>query len=159
MRRKRFEAQEKRNSKAYNRALHVLARMRRNGDTLTSAAREEHIDPRTVRKHVGVELKRLAEGHIQPTKVDRRKRKMLIPTDQGTTPVVVRGSRQATLLGRYMSAVGQYLRTGDTEKLAEFEGRSVGGYDLITDPETLNVLAESGSLQLEAIYALPESSS
>src|SRR5580765_6551573 len=36
-----------------NRAFHVLARMRRTGRTLTAAAREEHIDPRTVRKHIG----------------------------------------------------------------------------------------------------------
>jgi hypothetical protein len=84
---------------------------------------------------------------------------MLIPTALGTTHVVVRGSRQATLLGRYMSAVGQYLRSGTTKALSEFEGKSVGDHGLITDPETLNLLAEAGSLQLERIYALPESSS
>jgi hypothetical protein len=84
---------------------------------------------------------------------------MLIPTAMGTVPVVIRGSRQATLLGRYMSAVGQYLRSGNTQALSEFEGRSIDEHDLITDPEVLNVLAEAGSLQLEGIYAVPESSS
>jgi hypothetical protein len=159
MRRKRFEAQDKRNSKAYNRALRVLARMRRNGNPLTSAAREEHIDPRTVRKHVGVELKRLAEGHIQPTKVDRRMRNMLIPTPGGAAPIIVRGSQDASRLGRYMSAVGKYLRTGDTDTLEEFAGQSIAGHRLITDPDTLSSLAQAGGLQLEDIYARPESSS
>src|SRR5215472_17785718 len=38
-----------------NRALRVLARMRR-GQTLTAASREEHIDPRTVRNLLRAEL-------------------------------------------------------------------------------------------------------
>jgi hypothetical protein len=143
----------------YNRALHVLARMRRTGESLTVAAREEHIDPRTVRKYLGAELRGITKGEIQPTRADRRRRNMLVPTSHGATPVVVRGSEEASQLGRYMSAVGRYLKTGDTDALLEFEGRSIGGHRLITDPATLNYLAEAGSLQLDSIYALPESSS
>ena len=143
----------------YNRALHVVARMRRTGETLTAAAREEHTDPRTVRKYLGVELRGLAKGQIQPTKADRRRRNMLIPTSRGTEPVKIRGSEQASQLGKYMSAVGQYLRTGNTDALDEFEGQSIAGHRLITDPETLNSLAEAGALQLDTIYAVPESSS
>jgi DNA-binding CsgD family transcriptional regulator len=142
-----------------NRALAVIARMRRTGKSLAAAARDENIDPRTVRKHVGGELKKFADGRTGPTKVDRRRRNMLIPTSHGATPVVVRGSAEASQLGRYMSAVGQYLKTGNTDALQEFEGRFIGGHRLITDSTTLNHLAESGSLQLDSIYALPESSS
>jgi hypothetical protein len=145
---------------ARNRALHVLSRMRRTGATLTAASREEHIDPRTVKKYVATDLRRLKKGkQTVPTKSDRRRRRMLIPTALGTTPVIVSGSRKASLLGRYMSAVGQYLRTGNTQGLSAFKGKSIGGHDLITDPEILNVLAQAGSLQVEEIYALPESSS
>ena len=90
----------------YNRALHVLARMRRTGSSLTAAAREEQIDPRTVRKYLKTEMR----GRGKPTKVDRRKRDMLIPTTVGNAPVTVRGSKQASELGKYMSAVGKYLR-------------------------------------------------
>ena len=122
----------------YNRALHVLARMRRTGDTLTVASREEHIDPRTVRKYVGAELKGLIEGRTQPTKSDRRKRNMLIPTSLGPTPIVVRGSKQASQLGRYLSAVGKYLQTGNSDALEEFEGQSIAGHELITDREHFN---------------------
>jgi lambda repressor-like predicted transcriptional regulator len=139
----------------YNRALHVLARMRRTGLTLTAAAREEHIDPRTVRKYLGPELRRRA----RPSKTDRRRRDMLIPTALGTSPVTVRGSKQASLLGRYMSAVGKYLRTGEVGALAEFQGQSIGGHALITDPDTLSVVAQAGALTLDEIYAPPESSS
>jgi hypothetical protein len=146
-------------AETYKRALRVLARMRRAESTLTAAAREEHIDPRTVRKYLGAELRGLADGQVRPSKADRRRRNMLIPTKQGASPIVVRGSREATLLGRYMSAVGRYLRTGDSDLLGEFEGKSIRGHRLITDADTLNHLAQAGALQLDEIYALPESSS
>jgi hypothetical protein len=91
-------------------------------------------------------------------KADRRRRKMLVPTKRGAKPVVVRGSRKASQLGRYMSAVGNFLRSGDTDALDEFEGLSIGGRKLITDPGILTSLAEAGALQLEEIYATPETS-
>ena len=84
---------------------------------------------------------------------------MLIPTSRGAIPVTIHGSKQASQLGRYMAAVGTYLRTGDTEALDQFEGRTIAGHRLITDSETLSSLAQSGALQLEDIYAGPESSS
>lgn len=133
--------------------------MRRTGQTLSAAAREEHIDPRTVRNHIAAELKEITEGHIRPTKADRRRRKMLVPTSSGTTPVVVHGSTAASQLGRYMSAVGKFLGSGDTDALDEFEGQSIAGHPLITDPDMLTSLAQAGALQLDEIYALPESSS
>jgi len=139
----------------YNRSLHVVARMRRTGMTLTAAAREEHIDPRTVRKYLRSELR----GRGNATNTDQRTRRMLIPTTVGNAPVAVRGSKQASELGKYMSAVGKYLRTGDVEGLAKFEGKSIGGHALITDPDFLSSLAQAGALTLDEIYAIPEASS
>lgn len=139
--------------------MRVLARARRTGKSLTSIARDEHIDPRTVRKYLGSEIRGLAKGRTQPTKADQRKRRMLVPTSRGTTPVTIHGSTEASQLGRYMSAVGKYLRTGDTDALDEFKGQSISGHRLITDPDTLSSLAQAGALQLEDIYAGPESSS
>ena len=49
----------------YNRALHVLARMRRTGSSLTPAAKEEHIDPRTVRKYLRTDCEGRAEQRKQ----------------------------------------------------------------------------------------------
>jgi len=139
----------------YNRSLHVLARMRRTGASLTAAAREEHIDPRTVRKHLKADLR----GRGKATKADRRYRDMLIPTTLGNAPITVRGSKQASQVGKYMSAVGKYLRSGDLEALTAFEGKSIGGLVLITDPAVLSSLAQAGALTLEEIYAAPEASS
>lgn len=142
-------------AETHNKALHALARMRRMGMSLTAASREEHIDPRTVRKYLGPDLKRLG----RPSVSDRRRRNMLVPTPRGKTPVVVHGSAQASLLGRYMSAVGNYLNTGDAEGLDEFKGELIGSHRLITDLDVLDSLAQAGELQLDEIYALPESSS
>lgn len=139
----------------YNRSLHALARMRRTGATLTAAAREEHVDPRTVRKYLRGDLR----GGRKATKADRRKRNMKIPTTVGNVPATVRGSKQASQLGRYMSAVGKYLRTGDLEGLAKFEGQSIAGHVLITDPDLLSSLAQAGALTLDEIYAVSEASS
>lgn len=142
--------------KSLNRAMRVLARVRRTGKSLTSIARDEHIDPRTVRKYVGSEFR--GRG-LRPTKTDARKRTMLIPTALGNVPVTVHGSKQASRLGRYMSAVGKYLRTGDVKALTAFEGQSIGGNPMITDPEILSSLAQAGALTLDEIYAVPEVSS
>jgi hypothetical protein len=144
----------------YNKALRVLGNMRRTGKPLNAAAREEHMDPRTVRKYLRAELRGKGEsGRTKPTKSDRRTRRMLIPTALGTSPVKVRGSKRASLLGKYMSAVGRYLRTGDTDGLKEFDGKTISGNPLITDPQTLTTLAQAGSLHLDRIYALPGASS
>src|SRR6266581_3574916 len=96
----------KREGKAqtYYRALRVLGRMRRTDATLTAAAREEHIDIRTVRKYLGSELKKVAAGKMRPTQADRKRREMLVPTASGTARATIRGSQQASQLGRYMSA-------------------------------------------------------
>ena len=84
---------------------------------------------------------------------------MVIPTTIGNVPETVRGSKQASQLGRYTSVVGKYLRTGDIESLAEFEGQSIAGHVLITDPEILSSLAQAGALTLDEIYAVSEASS
>ena len=44
----------------------------------------------------------------KPSKGERRQRQMLIPTSRGVTPTVIRGSEQASQLGRYMAAVGKF---------------------------------------------------
>ncbi len=146
-------------TEVYNRALGVLARMRRTGWSLTAASREEQIDPRTVRKYLGAELRGLSDGQVRPSKADRRRRNMLVPTSSGAIPVIVHGSTGASQLGRYMSAVGKFLRSGSTDALAEFEGQSIAGHPLITNAEMLTSLAQAGALQLDEIYASPESSS
>jgi len=84
---------------------------------------------------------------------------MYVPTSRGKVPATIRGSKQASQLGRYLATVGNFLRTDKTDGLSEFEGVVIANHTLITDPETLRALAQAGALQLEDIYATPETSS
>ena len=159
MPRRKTTSLSKQEQRVRNRALHVLARMRRTGTSLTVASREEGIDPRTVRQYVGADLKELSDGKTIPTKADRRERTMLVLTSRGMTPVTIRGSEQASELSRYLVAVNQFFRRGTTEGLEEFKGKKIGGYPYITDPKTLTSLAEAGTHTVETIYAVPGTSS
>ena len=92
----------------------------------------------------------------EPKKADRLRRRMLVPSARGIVPRTVTGSRQASLLGKYLAAVGNFLRTGKAGALNKFKGKQVAGQVLITDVATLRLLAQAGALQLEDIYAAPE---
>ena len=79
---------------------------------------------------------------------------MRILRERGFEPETIRGSKQASLLGRYTNAVGHFYRTGDVERLREFEGQEINGRPLITDREVLTELAQAG-LQLDELYVHP----
>jgi hypothetical protein len=141
---------------ARGRAQRVLSRMRRTGK---SAAREEHVDPRTVRKYFGKQLRKARRGRgYRITKADRERREMRSPTLFGMEPVTVRGSKQASVLGKYLAEVKKSLH-GKPNALAKFEGKSVSGRALITDEDTLRELGQAGLLELDEIYAVPQASS
>lgn len=56
-------------------------------------------------------------------------------------------------LDTYLSAVGEYLRTGNSTALGKFKGKKISNQKLITDLAMLRTLAQAGALQLEDIYA------
>jgi hypothetical protein len=49
-------------------------------------------------------------------------------------------------------AVGRFLRTGDIEWLKPFVGKRVGGIELLTDPDRLQILADADLVKLDALY-------
>src|SRR5579872_3540344 len=72
--------------------------------------------------------------------------------------IKVRG-KSASLIGRYMSAVGQFLKTNDPKFLAEFKGRSVKDvrgkvHQFETDPNVLYRLSSAGGEPFEEIYRI-----
>jgi hypothetical protein len=72
--------------------------------------------------------------------------------------ITVRG-RSASSVGRYMSAVSQFLRTNDPKYLAEFKGLSVRDvrgkiHKFETDPNTLYRLASGAGEPFEDIYRI-----
>lgn len=146
MRRNQFQ------SPARLRALSVLARMRSRGESLSQAARLEHTTPRTVRKVVGKQLKRGSSGHYSATRGDTLRRDLSVLGFGGYESVVVRSSKQAHLAAEHLIAVGRFLRTGDTEWLKPFVGKRVGGVELLTDPDRLDVLAQADLVKLDALY-------
>jgi hypothetical protein len=137
---------------ARTRALAVLARMRSRGESLSQAARLERTTTRTVRKIVGKQLKRAVSGRYSATRGDTLRRDLSVLDFDGYVPVVVRSSRQARLAAEHLVAVGRFLRTGDAEWLKPFVGKRVGGVELLTDPDRLQVLADADLVKLDALY-------
>ena len=142
-----------RQAEARNRALHALARMRR-GESLSQAARAEHVKPTTVRKYLGSQFHQDAPGkRWKPTKSDRLTARRNVLTPLGPMTVTVRGSRERILLGRYNAVLRKWRRgepSADAE-LAEFEGQTVGGHPLITDVKVLESLEDAGMLEFEQL--------
>jgi hypothetical protein len=70
----------------------------------------------------------------------------------GYEPVVVRSWKQAQVAAEHLVAVGRFLRTEDEEWLKPFIGKRVGGVELLTDPERIQVLGEADLVKLDGLY-------
>lgn len=135
-----------------SRGLAVLARMRSRGESLSQAARNERTTPRTVRQEVGNQLTRGPTGRYVVTSGDTLRRDLNVLGFDGYEPVVVRSSKQAHLAAEHLVAVGRFLRTGDAEWLKPFVERRVGGVELLTNPDRLQILADADLVKLDALY-------
>jgi hypothetical protein len=113
------------------------------------AARIVGIPFRKVERYVGSAFFRDKKGRIQVTPADRLPRRMLMPTALGDQPIVVRGSRKASLLAKYRRA----FLTGDERALAKFEGKRVAGYELVTDIRTVQAILDAGAIDPAEMYA------
>lgn len=145
----------RRQSTSHRKARAALGVMRRLGWSLNKAAKQEHIKPQTVLRHVGKALYRSGPGKPwKATKSDRLPEKVMVLTVQGPVFVVVRSSIERTRLSRYYVALRKWraAEDGAAEELSKFEGLKVAGYVLITDPDTLIRLEEAGQLDFDAFY-------
>jgi hypothetical protein len=145
----------KRQSASHRKARAALGVMRRLGWSLNKAAKQEHIKPQTVLRHVGKALYRSGPGKPwKATKSDRLPEKVMVLTVQGPIFVVVRSSIERTRLSRYYVALRKWraAEDGAAEELSKFEGLTVAGYALITDQDMLIRLEEAGQLDFDAFY-------
>jgi hypothetical protein len=145
----------KRQSASHRKARAALGVMRRLGWSLNKAAKQEHIKPQTILRHVGRALYRSGPGKPwKATKSDRLPEKMMVLIEQGPIFAVVRSSIERTRLSRYYVALRKWraAEDGAAEELSKFEGLTVAGYVLITDPDTLIRLEEAGQLDFDAFY-------
>ncbi len=142
----------------WDRVIEAISKMRNSKVSLTQAAREARVSPRTVTKWGKAALRKNNSGKYVVKKNDNLLRVLSIPTTEGTQPIAVRGSKQASLLGEYWNAVHRYLQTGDISKFKGFRGQKIkdaNGVDvpLLVDPAALNRLGSAGVLSFESLYA------
>jgi hypothetical protein len=155
IRRRLLVPKNRRRSEVHRKALAALAHMRREKMSLAKATRLEHIKQSTFLRYVGSAVHRSGPGKPwKAAKSDRLSAKMTVLTAQGPTFAVVRGSVERTRLARYDIALRKFraAEDGAAEELQAFEGLTVGGFPLITDPALLIQLEEAGQLDFDALY-------
>lgn len=141
----------------WNRAVHVIAKMRSEGKSLTQASRDFGVDPRVVRARAGSALRKTKSGRYVARPSDKLLRILVIPSPEGLKEIPVRGSAIASKLAEYSDAVQKYLRTGDSSPLKKFrrlklideKGERIR---LLTDLAKLQELGSAGVLSFESLY-------
>lgn len=108
---------------ARERSLEVLSLARRNGTRLSQLAEEHQISISTILRNTNAFKK--VNGRWKATKIDHISRIMAINEDGKELFIEITNSRYATLIGKYHSAVKEYLNTGNIDVLAEFEGKRI----------------------------------
>jgi hypothetical protein len=117
---------------ARDRALHVLAAMRRNPNlSLTHAAKLQGVKRETVKKYLSAALSK-HRGRFLVTKSDRYTETLYVPDVHGNSIAIkTRSSRDREVLGRYLRDLGRYLR-GERNALASWHGKKIAGVELLT---------------------------
>lgn len=139
------------------RVRHAITKMRADKSSLEQASHEFEIDPRTVVKRAGSALRKSASGRYVAKESDRLLSALVVLTHGGTREVVVKGSRQASLIGSHWAGVQKFLETGDKAAVRKFRGRFItdaagNKIPLLTDLDELNRYAHAGVLSFETIY-------
>lgn len=134
-----------RNRQARNRALRAIAAMRR-GATLSVAAQENSVTPRTIKRYASSALVQdRPGGRVRARKSDRLVRYLQIPGPNGPIDIAVRGSKAAIKAAKYKGAVNRFLR-GDRHALEPWRGKKIAGIELLTDGTVLADQVDKGLL-------------
>lgn len=128
---------------ARDRALHVLAAMRKDpGLSLTRAAKMQGVKRETVKRHFLSALKK-SNGKFRATKSDRYASTLYVPDADGNAVAVkTHSSREREQLSQYLRDLGRYLR-GNREALAPWHGKRVAGVELVTASRTIVAIESS----------------
>jgi hypothetical protein len=119
----------------------------RQGNTLSKAARDNGIAPRTVKKYVGSALfQDRPGGRIRARKSDRLVRYMQLPGPDGKPiDVNARGLKIASEIAHYQADIARLLR-GERSAMAKWHGKKIQGIELITETQTLVAQARRDQL-------------
>ena len=142
------------NSEQLQRALRALQQQK----NLTAAARTAQISPERLKREA---TRRRAIVKRRGRWIVRLNlpRRMLLYSGGKAEVVTVGRFSSASLIGRYMAAVGQFLKSNDRKLLQPFVGQSVAeisgkAFPLETNPNTLYRLASAGGETFEQVYRI-----
>src|SRR5215210_4016003 len=143
----------------YDRRLEMGLKEMRRGRSLKASARSVHVAPERLRNYAtqtGVVQK---ERRRWVVKDDRRPRQVQVFSGGRAHEITVAGYAEAELVGRYMAAVGEFLRTNDATNLRPFVGEWVNDttgrpYLLETRENPLYRLHALGVEPFEQIYRI-----
>ncbi len=125
-------------------SLEVLSKVRK-GESLAKASKELHTSPKTVIKNTNV-FKKVNNKWVAK-KQDKISRLMDIYENGKQEWIEVKDSRTASIIGRYNSAVKEFLRTGNADILKQFRKPikdSKGNIHYFeTDPEKIIEIIET----------------
>ena len=138
---------------ARERALEALSLMRRKGRSFSEAVREAGTTHNAVFRHAGPALERRA-GRIVTKRSDRLYRRMVVTSTVGVVEGEPRNAKEASLNARHANAVKRRVETGDASQLPQYQGKTVGGFELEADPQVIDQLARAGELDFLDIYEL-----
>jgi hypothetical protein len=128
--------------------------MRREGLSLSRAAEAAGTTRATVLAYAGAALESKTGGRWQAKPGDRLFARMPAMTVLGPALVDTRGSGARSLIGRHNAAIAHYRATGDTSRLARFQGKQVGGQLLETDPDVIDFWSIRAPDTFDRIYDL-----
>jgi len=130
----------------------------RSGGSLSKIARKYHRNPRKVLRAAPAAFHKLKNGRYAAKTIDHILRVLVMPDRKGLREIGVRDSRQASLLGKYWTAVERYRDTGEASALREFRGKKITDdagkrVRLLTNRGALDHLGSAGVLSFESLYA------
>lgn len=142
-------------------ALHVLSDLRRDPKlTLSQAAKNREVSPRSIRKYIGSQLKQeRSGGKLRVTSSDRLRATLYIPSTKPDVliPIHTRSSKERYLVGEWFASVKEAGR-GDFSRLRRFpKGTYIDGVRLPTGAyEVQKILEamESSESPFERLYAI-----
>ncbi len=153
--RQAYERLSRQERETQQRAAAAVATMKREGISLSEAARREHTTPNAVRKYAGHALERRGSRVVVRERY-RLYREMRLLTPDGPVIVGVPDSATATLIAKHWNAVEHYRMMGDASQLRQFRGKSVRSekqaYPFLTDTDVIDRLDRLGRISFESIY-------
>jgi hypothetical protein len=125
----------------------------RSGRSASDALPLAHTTMRTVRRHIGSALSRDPHTRrIVAKSGDTFRRDVNVLGADGYVPVTLRSSKQASLVSQHLIAVNRFLATENVAWLSPFMGKRVGGVELLTDPDRLQIFDDADLVKLDGLY-------